>query len=107
MEKKRIVTSMDKITPEIKKLIAETYPFGWKNNVIRINKPNGEFFHAIPLNTPEIAYLIKVQVKVDSKTDLEKEEQKGFSSESESDDSDNAIDSADEPDIAEEPEADL
>jgi hypothetical protein len=100
MEKKRIVTSMDKITPEIRKLIAETYPFGWKNNVIRINKPSGEFFHAIPLNTPETAYLIKVQVKVDSKTDLEKEEQKGFSSDSEADDGDHTIDSGDDAEVA-------
>ena len=105
MDKKRIVTSMDKITPEIKKLIAETYPFGWKNNVIRINKPNGEFFHAIPLSTPEIAYLIKVQVKVDSKSDLEKEEQKGYSNDG--DEADDPVESDDATEIADEPDADL
>jgi hypothetical protein len=102
MEKKRIVTSMDKITPEIRKLISETYPYGWKNNVIRINKPNGEFFHAFPLDTPEIAYLIKVQVKVDSKTDLEKEEQKGFAAGD--DDSDDSGQGDDVNEIADETE---
>lgn len=69
---------MDKIPGDLRDLIAETYPLGWKNNVLRINKPNGEFFHAITLETSEISYLIKVPVKVDSKADLEKEEEKTF-----------------------------
>jgi hypothetical protein len=76
MDKKRIVTSLDKISPEIKKMIAEKYPLGWSNNVLRINKPSGEFFHAIPLETPDIFYMIKVPVKIDSKAELEKEESK-------------------------------
>ncbi len=85
---------MDKITPEIRDLIAEQYPYGWKDRVIRINKPNGEFFHAITLDTPETAYLIKVQVKIDSKADLDKEEDKGYGD----DDSDDSTDSGDDGD---------
>ena len=97
MEKKRIVTSMDKITPELRDLIIEAYPYGWKDKVIRITKPNGEFFHAFPLDTPEIAYLIKVQVKVDSKADLEKEDDRGYGGDDEGgDDSEAEVDVVDE-----------
>jgi hypothetical protein len=101
MDKKRVVTSMDKITPEIRDLIAEQYPFGWKDRVFRINKPNGEFFHAITLDTPETAYLIKVPVKVDSKADLDKEDEKGYAGDDSDDDgADSQDDVADDTDDA-------
>ncbi|MCB0807560.1 MAG: hypothetical protein KDC05_17330 [Bacteroidales bacterium] len=93
MAKKRIITSIEKVSQEVRDLITETYPLGWKNNVLRINKPNGEFFHAITLETDEISYLIKVAVKVDSKADLEKEEEKGYAGSS-----DNGDDGAEESD---------
>ena len=76
MTKKRIVTSMDKLTPDVIEAIYKKYPDGWANHVMRVNKPNGEFFHAITIDTAEISYLVKVPVKVDSKSDLEKEEEK-------------------------------
>ncbi|MCB2219292.1 MAG: hypothetical protein KQI35_02770 [Bacteroidetes bacterium] len=101
MDKKRVVTSLDKITPEIRDLIAKQYPLGWKDRVFRINKPNGEFFHAITLDTPETAYLIKVPVKVDSKADLDKEDEKGYSvGDSDDDDTNNQEDIADDTDEA-------
>lgn len=76
MTKKKIVTSMDKLTPDVLEAIYKKYPDGWANHVMRITKPNGEFFHAITVDTAEISYLVKVVVKVDSKSDLEKEEEK-------------------------------
>ena len=76
MIKKRIVTSFDKLTPDIIEAIYKKYPDGWANHVMRVNKPNGEFFHAITIDTAEISYLVKVNVKVDTKSDLEKEEEK-------------------------------
>jgi len=78
MTKKRIVTSMEKISPELRERIYEVYPDGWIHHVIRVNKPTGDFFHAIAVDTEEVAYLIKVPVKVDSKSDLEKMEENGF-----------------------------
>lgn len=95
MEKKRVVTSMEKISPEIKDLIIEQYPYGWKDSVIRINKPTGEFFHAIRIETSDSIYLIKVQVKVDNKSDLDKEDEKGYSNSGDGDDDDGGDDSYD------------
>ena len=33
--------------------------------MIRVDKPNGDFFYAVPYDTDEIAYMVKVDVKVD------------------------------------------
>jgi len=97
MTKKRIITSIEKVSQDVRNLITEAYPLGWKNNVLRINKPNGEFFHAITLETDDTSYLIKVAVKIDSKTDLEKEEEKSYRN-SDTDD-DDGMDSGSDDDI--------
>jgi hypothetical protein len=72
---KRVITSMDKIPAEVLKVVMKKYPDGWSNHVRRINKPNGDFFYGITVEMGETAYLIKVNVKVDSKSELEKEEE--------------------------------
>ena len=33
---------------------------------MRIDKPNGEFFYAVPFETDEINYLVKIDVKIDN-----------------------------------------
>jgi hypothetical protein len=32
---------------------------------MRIDKPNGDFFYAVILETEEISYLVKIDVKID------------------------------------------
>ena len=82
--KKRIVTSIDKLTPDVLEAIYKKYPDGWVNHIKRIDKPNGEFFHAFTIDMPDISYLVKVNVKIDSKSDLEKEEEKAEAEHAES-----------------------
>jgi hypothetical protein len=72
MEKKRIIKNIDNITDEIKEAIRKKYPDGWANHVLRINKGNNQFFHAINVDTEDASYMIKVNVKVDSIEELEK-----------------------------------
>ena len=38
---------------------------GFTDAMIRVDKPNGDFFYAVPYDTDEIAYMVKVDVKVD------------------------------------------
>ena len=33
--------------------------------MMRIDKPNGDFFFAVPFETEEISYLVKIDVKID------------------------------------------
>jgi hypothetical protein len=72
MEKKRIIKSMENIGDDVLQMIKKKYPDGWSNHVIRVNKGNNEFFHAITIDTDDTSYMIKVNVKVDSIEELEK-----------------------------------
>jgi len=73
--KRRIVVSYNQLTPELIEQLNEKYPLGWRNFIIKVEKGNGDFFYAIMLDTEEVSYLIKVEVKVDSdfNDDVEKD----------------------------------
>ena len=34
--------------------------------MMRVDKPNGDFFYAVPFDTDEVAYLVKIDVKIDN-----------------------------------------
>jgi hypothetical protein len=72
MEKKRIIKSIDHVDKEVIDAIRLKYPDGWANHVMRVSKGNGEFFHAITVDTADASYMIKVNVKIDSLEELEK-----------------------------------
>ena len=72
MDKKRVIKSIENVSEEVIEAIKKKYPDGWTNHVLRINKGNNEFFHAITVDTVDTSYMIKVNVKIDSLEDLEK-----------------------------------
>ncbi len=74
--KKRVVISYKNLTPELQEAVKKKYPHGWTDSMIRIEKSPTEFFYAIMLETEDISYLIKVDVKVDS--NVEEEEDKEY-----------------------------
>lgn len=63
--KKHIVTSFHNLTPELQEAVKAKYPLGFTDVMIRVDKPNGDFFYAVPYDTDETAYMVKVDVKVD------------------------------------------
>ena len=63
--KKRLVVSLKNMTPEMQEEVKAAYPLGYSDYMIRIEKPNGEFFFAVPFETEEISYLVKIDVKID------------------------------------------
>jgi hypothetical protein len=60
-------------------LVKKKYPYGYLNSVIKVTKPNNDFFYAITLDTDDTSYLIKVNVKIDTKAKDEDEEKDFFS----------------------------
>ncbi|MDR1170613.1 MAG: RNA polymerase I-specific transcription initiation factor RRN3 family protein [Prevotellaceae bacterium] len=64
--KKKLVVSYKNLSQELIALIKETYPKGYSDYLIKVDKGNGEFFYAITLDTESADYLIKVDVKIDS-----------------------------------------
>ena len=67
VQKKRLVISQDKLAPELLERLLEHYPTGYTDAMMRIDKPNGDFFYAVPFETEDIYYLVKINVKIDGK----------------------------------------
>ncbi len=63
--KRRIVTSINNLSQELQDLVKEKYPTGYTEAMMRIEKPNGDFFYAVPYSTQEVDYLVKINVKID------------------------------------------
>ena len=63
--KKRLVTSFNNLAPELQEAVKAAYPLGYTDYMMRIDKPNGDFFFAVPFETDEISYLVKIEVKID------------------------------------------
>lgn len=70
------IVSYEKLDQAVRKLFDEKYPDGYEDFAIRYPKPNGDFFYAIPLDTPTDHYLVKVDVKIDLTYDVD--DDKGF-----------------------------
>lgn len=64
--KKHIVTSFRNMASELQDAVKEKYPLGFTDAMLRVDKPNGDFFYAVPFETEEIAYLVKIDVRIDN-----------------------------------------
>lgn len=73
--KKRLIISYNNLSPELQDELKKQYPLGFTDNMQRIEKGPGDFFYAVRLETPEISYLVKIDVKID---DEPEEEEKGY-----------------------------
>jgi len=78
MSKKRAAVSLRNLSPELLKIFKERYLHGYQDFVFKVEKPNGDFFHAVTLETEEAIYLVKVPVKIDTKIKDEDEEKDFF-----------------------------
>ena len=77
VQKKRLVISYKNCPAEVIQAIKEKYPLGYGDAIIKVEKPNGEFFHAITVDFENVSYLVKVDVKIDNLTEEEFEKQFG------------------------------
>ncbi|MFI3277979.1 MAG: hypothetical protein SNH13_02465 [Rikenellaceae bacterium] len=67
--KRRLVTSYNNLPADLQAALKEKYPLGFSDEMMRIDKPNGDFFYAVSLSTEEADYLVKIDVKIDAKID--------------------------------------
>ena len=72
--KKHIVTSFHNLTPELQEAVKAFYPLGFTEAMMRIDKPNGDFFYYVPFETEDTSYLVKIDVKIDDKAEEAVEE---------------------------------
>ena len=71
--KKRLVASFNNLTPELQEAVKAAYPLGYTDYMMRVDKPNGDFFFAVPFETEEISYLVKIDVKIDDGSNEEED----------------------------------
>lgn len=69
--KKHIVKSLHNLPLEIQEAVKEKYPLGFADAMMRISKPNGDFFYAVPFDTEDVSYMVKIDVKIDDQTQEE------------------------------------
>ena len=88
--KKRVVVSYKNLSPELQEEIKKQYPNGYTDSMLRVDKGPGNFFYAIMLETEEVSYLVKVDVKVDDQVEDE-DDKDYYSDESKETDDDQII----------------
>ncbi|MBO5771688.1 MAG: hypothetical protein J6R09_03530 [Alistipes sp.] len=73
--KKRLVVSYNNLPVEVQEQVKALYPAGFSDVMIRVEKPSGDFFYAVPFETEEVSYLVKIDVKID---DVSEEDDKEY-----------------------------
>ncbi len=67
-EKKRVIVNVKNVTSEILDLFASKYPYGYDDDdIIKFKNAQGETIKAVPFETKDTKYLIKVSVEMDAK----------------------------------------
>lgn len=64
-KKKNLVTAFNNLPADLQEAVKALYPAGFSEAMIRVEKPNGDFFYAVRFETEEVAYLVKIDVKID------------------------------------------
>ncbi len=67
--KKRLVVSAQNLPEELQAELKIKYPDGFNEHMIRIEKGFNDFFYAVTLETDEISYLVKLNVKIDAQVE--------------------------------------
>ena len=60
MVKKRIIKKYEQLAPELLKLIKKAFPDGFEDALISFETPSGEIQLALPFETEDTSYLIKM-----------------------------------------------
>ena len=71
---KRAVISYDNLSQELLDAFKEKYPRGYSDylsDIIKVDKPDGSYFHAVSLEVPGAIYLVKIKVREDNLEDIE------------------------------------
>ncbi|MFN3951333.1 MAG: DNA primase [Thermaurantimonas sp.] len=69
MEKKRIIVDYKNITNKLLSLLLETYPNGYEDSIIKFKNARNEWVSAVPLETEDAKYLVKVSVELDKRVE--------------------------------------
>ncbi|MEY3243191.1 MAG: hypothetical protein RIR11_4630 [Bacteroidota bacterium] len=63
MAKKRLVKNYEALTPEILEDLKVKYPNGYEQHLIKYTDKDGKFVSALPFDTEEVYYLIRMTIQ--------------------------------------------
>jgi DNA-directed RNA polymerase subunit delta len=67
-DKKRVIVDYKNITADILELFTDRYPYGYDDeDIVKFQNSKGETVKAVPFETSDTRYLIKVSVEMDRK----------------------------------------
>jgi len=72
--KKRLVVSYANMSQELQEAFNAKYPHGYSDylgDIIKVDRPNGDPFYAVSVETSDAIYLVRIDVKTDDKEDVE------------------------------------
>ena len=69
MVKKKVIVDYRNVPEAVLQLLAEKYPYGYKKAVIKFQNAKGETVSAVPVETEEVSYLVKVSTQLKSMVD--------------------------------------
>lgn len=61
--KPRLIKDFEKLDESLQEQIKLAYPYGFSDNLIRFNNKEGKLISALPFETEEIYYMIRMSVK--------------------------------------------
>lgn len=83
MEKKRVIVDYRNITQEQLEMLTSKYPYGFDDFVIKFKNAKGETVSAVPLETEDTKYLVKVSIELERKVEAFLDDEENLDSEEE------------------------
>lgn len=71
--KKRVIKSLDTLSPDLKELMRKQYPTGYEKSITRIVNAKKEPIFVFPLEAEEAIYLVKIPTTRNSEGDYDVE----------------------------------
>ena len=71
MEKKKVIKSLENLSPEHKSLLKAQYPDGFEEDLIRLQTPKKEPRFVVPLETDDTTILVKIAMSRNSEGEFD------------------------------------
>ncbi|TVQ77011.1 MAG: hypothetical protein EA358_07875 [Flavobacteriales bacterium] len=70
MDKKRVIVDYKNITDVLLRRFTDTFPHGYDDeDIIRFKNAKGDWVNAVPLETEDTKYLVKIGVELDRRVE--------------------------------------
>ena len=69
MAKKKVIVDYKNVPDEVLQMLAEKYPHGYNKAIIKFTNAKGEVVSAVPIETEETSYLVKVSTQLQKMVD--------------------------------------